>query len=101
KQLGELRVLKITDPVRHAEVAQVDDGNDVALLQPGERQIRELPVVSALSEERFVQGWAVAQEADVQVPKELEVPLPLVVVTALLHLVSAHTAVLDRGIAVL
>ena len=45
KQLGEVRVLEVADPVGHAEVAQVDDGNDAALLQPGERQIGELPVV--------------------------------------------------------
>jgi hypothetical protein len=82
-------------------MTQVDDGNDIALFQPCERQIGEIPVVAALAEEGLVQRRAIPQEADVQVAEELEVPLPLIVVTALLHLVPADTAVLDRGVAVL
>jgi hypothetical protein len=54
-----------------------------------------------LTEEGFVQRGAIVQESDIRVPQEFEVTLPLVVVTALLHLVWAHTAVLDRGLAVL
>ena len=69
-------------------------------LQPGECQIGELPVVSALTEEGLVQRRAVPQEADVQVFQQVEVALPMTIMTAFLHLVPAHAAVLDRGIAV-
>src|SRR4051794_30874242 len=97
----EVRVLEVPDPVRHAEVAQINDGDDLARLQLGEGQIGEVPIAPALAEKGLVERGAVAQEADAELLDEIEVPLPETIVAALLHLVPAHTAVFDGGVTVL
>jgi hypothetical protein len=101
EQLGKLGVLKVADPVRQAEVAEVDDGDDLATVEVGEGRVCEGPVVAAGAEKRLIDRWAVTQERDAQFLDFVEVGGPLVVVTAGLHLVDADAAVVDGGIAVL
>ena len=82
-------------------MAEIDDRHDVHLLETGEGEIGELPVVAPGPEERGVDGRPVAQDTDVEIPEQLEIGAPMLVVAALLHLVDAGAAVIDGRAAVL
>ena len=56
EKLGKIRVLEIADPVGHAEMAEVDDRNDVEVHQADEGDVGELPVVAPRAEERPVRA---------------------------------------------
>lgn len=45
EQRGPVGILEVTDPVRHAEVTQVGDRHQTAVLELAEGRVGELPVV--------------------------------------------------------
>src|SRR5829696_6907997 len=64
KEWRKLRVLKVADPVRHAEVAEIDNRGDVEALQATKCLVREVPVVAIVSKPGAMDGRSTAQEAD-------------------------------------
>ena len=86
---GELRILEVAQPVRHAEVAQVDDGHDAHAPHLGHHLVRPRPVVPARPAVRAVVRRTVAQEGEAKLAREPEVFPPVGVVPALLQLVAA------------
>src|SRR4051794_16031152 len=54
EQGREIRILEVADPVWHPEMAQVDDGHNVAPLQVRESQIDKLPIVLTFTDPRLV-----------------------------------------------
>ena len=89
------RVLKVADPVRHAEMAEIDDRHDAAPLEVREGQVREVPVVTPGGEPGAMDGWPVTQEADPHLFDQSEIVPPPAVMTAARHLVDAGAAVVD------
>ena len=101
KKIGKIRVLEIPDPVGNAEMAEVDDRNDVEVHQGGKCDVGKLPVIAPRADERPVQGRTVTKEMDIQFAQKLEILTPSLVVAALLHLINAPAAIVDGRDAVL
>ena len=101
EERGKIRVLEIADPVRHTEMAEVDDGNDAEPVDLAEGFVGEGPVVAAMRQIGAVKLGSIAEIADADLDGQLQVLAPVFVVKALLHLVHPHAAVLDGGGAVL
>src|SRR3954467_3654743 len=87
KELRKIRVLEVADPVRHAEVTEIDDWDDVEALQATEGLVRKVPVIAAVSQPGAVDGWAIAQVTNVEIPQEREVCLPMLVMPARLQFI--------------
>ncbi len=73
EELREIRILEIADPVRHSEMAQIDDRRDVAPLQLGEGEVGEFPVIFAGAEQGAVERRSVAQEMDAELLDAVEI----------------------------
>src|SRR5215218_1192247 len=73
EKIREIWILKVADPVRDAEVAEIDDGDDIAAQDLGEGHVREGPVVTARTDEGLVEWWTVAQDLDVELVQKLEI----------------------------
>jgi hypothetical protein len=82
-------------------MTKVDDRSDVAPLQLGEAQVRELPIVLVGPEQSPVKRRTVAKEMDSELVDAVEVGLPVPVMTARLHLVDPGPAAVDGRDAVL
>ena len=72
KQGGEVKVPEVADPVGHTEVAQVDDGQDVAPQQVSEREVRKVPIETAGRPPRAMDRRPVAQHAEAQLLHAIE-----------------------------
>ncbi len=104
ERLGPLGVLKVPQPVRHAEVAQVRYRLDAQPPHLREHLVREAPVVGAGAEVHPVVRRPVAQVTDAKFADEPEILPPALVVEALLELVNAPVPAVpsgDRGVAAL
>ena len=95
EELGEIGVLEIADPVRHAEMAEVDDRHDVELLQVRRRSGRRSPSRSAPGRARSCGAAGRSAGRGCRVPAAARNPPPVLVMAALLHLVDARAAVVD------
>jgi hypothetical protein len=82
-------------------MAKVDDRNNVKALQFTERDADERPVVALMTNPGAMDGGAVTEKPDIELLEKLEVSPPILIVTAPVHLIDAHGAVLNRRIAVL
>ncbi len=94
----QVRVLEVAEPVRHAEMQQVEDRHDAALPHALHDLVGEAPVVAAGAEVDAVVGQAVAQVAQPHGPHEVEVLAPARVVAAFLQQVAPQPAVVDRRV---
>src|ERR1043165_4209557 len=101
KQLREVRILKISNPVGHAKVAEIRDRNDLTAAKIRENCIGEGPVVTPRAEEGFVQWWAVTKKLDPQLLCFVEVLTPAFVMAAAFQLIYANPSLVDGRIAVL
>ena len=101
EQPREIAVLEVADPVRHTEVAQVDDRHDVHPQQLGEHLVGELPVEAFRAQPDPMDRRAVAQVADPEVIQQRQVGAPVPVVPAQLQFVHAGAPGTDGGIAAL
>jgi TonB family protein len=99
---GKSGILEVAEPVGHAEVAEVDDGGDIALAQVVESPGRQIPSRSASGAEPGpVQRRAVAQHLQAEFLDQVEVGAPVAVMAALFHFVHADPSALDGRVAVL
>ena len=101
EEVGEVAVLEVSHPVRHAEVTEIDDRRDVTALQLRHHLVGHVPVVAAVAEPDLVQRWPEAEHLDAEVLHQLEVGLPVLVEAALLQLVLAFSTLVDGGVGVL
>src|SRR5206468_2540432 len=85
-------VLKIANPIRHAEVTEVGDGHEVTFAQIGEGDVREGPVETTVSKKGTVQWRAIAQEANTKFLYQVKILMPVAIVSALLHFVDPQPA---------
>src|SRR3954452_25404759 len=76
KELRKIRVLEVADPVRRAEVTEIDDWDDVEALQATECLVREVPVVATVSQPGPVDGWSIAQGNGCRGPAGVRSPSP-------------------------
>src|SRR5918995_1527626 len=97
----EVWVLEVADPVRYAEVAEVDNRVDVEALQATESLVCEVIIVAVVSKPGSVDRRAIAQEADIEIPQQRKVCFPMLVMTARLQLIDPNAAILNRGVAIL
>src|SRR5215471_4963675 len=95
EQFGPVGVLKATDPVRHAEVAEIRDRHDCLIEQRAERLVREAPVVFVRTEMDLVVGRPVTQVVDPEFLDEPEVVAPVAIVAGTLHLINAERLAAD------
>ncbi len=100
EEVRELGILKIAQPIRHAEVAQIRNRQDAPLGEITESFVAEGPIVFGWSQKDLMQRNAVAQKADAEIADTLEIGLPLFVVSALLHFVNALAALVNGWVAV-
>jgi hypothetical protein len=104
EQWRPVGILKIADPIRHTEVAHIDDGRNLEGFQLGEGFVREGPVVLSRCGMRGVIRRTVAQVVDAELLRDGEVFAPSRVVPAPLHFVDPLPRPVrqrNRGIAVL
>ena len=45
EKLREIRILKVADPIRHAEMAKVGDGGDITAFHFAKHKVRKFPFV--------------------------------------------------------
>src|SRR4029453_11089569 len=98
--MRKVGILEIADPIRDAEVTEVDDRRDVAPPQIVHSQVGKFPVILAGRAESLVQRWTEAEERDAQILDAIEILSPAPIMVTCLHLVDARGAVVDGGDAV-
>jgi hypothetical protein len=101
--LGKVGVLKITNPVGHTKMAEVDNGCDVQLFEFVKRIIGKHPIVLTRTGMCFIIGWAIPQEGNSQASYQFKIKLPVGIVTALLHFINPFPGTIrqfDSGITV-
>src|SRR5579883_393839 len=101
KKLREIRILKIANPIRHSEMAQIRDGYKPASFQFKEGFVRKGPVKAFRPQEGPVQRRTIPEKADAELLDLVEVRFPILIMPAFLHFIDSHPPVLDRWIAVL
>jgi hypothetical protein len=84
-----IQILKITDPVRNAEVTQIGDGSNTELFQFVKGLIGKRPIITTRAEMGAVIGRAVTKIFETQLTDKLKVIFPELIMPALLHLVDA------------
>ena len=82
----DFRVLEVSEPMGNPEVAQVDDRLGAIGLEVRHGLVDQLPVVAARSIMDEVQRRTVAKVRNADLPSQLEIPLPEVV---MLHVYTA------------
>ena len=101
EELRKVGVLKIADPVRHAEMAEIRDGDQMTPPQRAERAVGELPVVAVGTRPGEAQRQVVAQCFDVEIHEEVEMLTPALVMIGKRLLRDARATVVDRRATVL
>src|SRR4030095_6017905 len=98
--MRKVGILEIADPIRDAEVTEVDDRRDVAPPQIVHSQVGKFPVILAGRAESLVQRWTEAEERDAQILDAIEILSPAPIMVTCLHVAGARGAVVGGGEAV-
>ena len=64
EQFGPIRILKIANPVRHAEMTEINDRCNVQFPDAAKSFVRELPIVLSGAQMRRHQWWTITQVVD-------------------------------------
>jgi hypothetical protein len=101
EEFWKIRVLKIAEPVRHPEMAEVNNRNNFGAPQLGERFICERPIVATWPQPGPMKRRPIAQKTNPQFLQQLEIRAPHLIVATFLHLVDTVLPVLNRRNAIL
>src|SRR5690348_11458844 len=71
--LREIRILKITHPIRQTKMKEINNRNNVEFFQTMKRIVREFPVVLSRGCMCFVIGRAITQEGDANILHQFEI----------------------------
>ena len=97
KKFRKIRILKIADEIRNAEMAKIDNRHNVAPAQILESFIREGPVVASRPQQRAMQRRAVTKELNTHVLHQIEIGSPKIVMPAKFQLIDPVFSVLNGG----
>src|SRR3546814_17043471 len=93
-------MLEIANPVRHAEVTKIDNGNNVTPSHFAEGQVGELPIIAPRPQKGAVDWRPVSQIIKPDVMEQVKIITPAAIMVTRLHLIDPGFEIVDCGDAV-